>query len=72
MQERAKTLGELLKTRIQPYVDGHKADFRILMKDECARLANHAFGAPILHVIGCAPFYSANKHEPFRMSCLLK
>ena len=31
-----------------------QADFRISAKDEAARLADHAFGAPILHVIGCA------------------
>ncbi len=53
-QDRVKMLSDKLKARLQPYVDGNKADFRISAKDEAARLADHAFGAPILHVIGCA------------------
>ena len=52
-QDRVKMLADKLKARLQPYVDGNKADFRISAKDEAARLADHAFGAPILHVIGC-------------------
>ena len=54
LQDRVKLLATKLKARLQPYVDGDKADFRIAAKDEAARLADHAFGAPILHVIGCA------------------
>ncbi len=54
LQDRVKMLADKLKARLQPYVDGNKADFRISAKDEAARLADHAFGAPILHVIGCA------------------
>ncbi len=50
-----KLLADKLKARLQPYVDGNKADFRITAKEDAARLADHAFGAPILHVIGCAP-----------------
>ena len=54
-QERVERLAEKLVARLQPYVDGDMATFRIDMKDEVARLANHAFGAPILHIVGCAP-----------------
>ena len=47
-----KLLADKLKARLQPYVDGNKADFRITAKEDAARLADYAFGAPILHVIG--------------------
>mmetsp|Transcript_8571 Transcript_8571/g.25692 ORF Transcript_8571/g.25692 Transcript_8571/m.25692 type:complete len:316 (+) Transcript_8571:205-1152(+) len=51
-QERVNMLAEKLKGMLQPYVDGDRAGFRMKMNEEAQRLANHAFGAPLLHVLG--------------------
>jgi X-domain of DnaJ-containing len=53
LQERiAKLVPELIK-KVQLYVDGHKEEFKAWARKEAERLADGAFGEPMLHTIGC-------------------
>lgn len=53
-QEREAALAGFLRARLQPYVDGHKTEFRDKVRSEAHELALLPFGTAMLHAIGCA------------------
>ena len=54
MQEREAHLAELLKAKLQRFVDGDKEGFKEQIKNEADRIAAVPFGIPMLEVIGYA------------------
>ena len=46
-------LAELLKAKLQRFVDGDKEGFKEQIKNEADRIAAVPFGVPMLEVIGC-------------------
>lgn len=52
MQEREAHLADLLKTKLQRFVDGDKAGFKEQIQTEADRIAAIPFGIPMLEVIG--------------------
>ncbi len=52
MQEREAHLAELMKAKLQKFVDGDKEGFRQQIQNEADRIAAVPFGVPMLEVIG--------------------
>jgi len=55
MQEREAHLADLMKAKLQKFVDGDKEGFRQQIQNEADRIAAVPFGVPMLEVIGWAP-----------------
>ena len=55
MQEREAHLAELMKAKLQKFVDGDKEGFRQQIQNEADRIAAVPFGVPMLEVIGYIP-----------------
>ncbi|CAL0314586.1 unnamed protein product [Lupinus luteus] len=51
-KEREEKLAEILKSRLNQYVQGNKEDFIIQAEAEVARLSNAAYGVDMLNTIG--------------------
>lgn len=52
LQEREKHLADLLKTKLQRFVDGDKVGFKEQIQNEADRIAAIPFGVPMLETIG--------------------
>jgi hypothetical protein len=52
MQEREAHLADLMKAKLQKFVDGDKEGFRQQIQNEADRIAAVPFGVPMLEVIG--------------------
>lgn len=59
MQEREAHLAELMKAKLQKFVDGDKEGFRQQIQNEADRIAAVPFGVPMLEVIGYIPMLDA-------------
>lgn len=51
-QEREVHLAELMKAKLQRFVDGDKEGFRQQIQNEADRIAAVPFGVPMLEVVG--------------------
>lgn len=54
-QDRYRKLSNLLKQRLEPAERGDMAAMRAAAEADAERLAAVPFGAPMLHLIACAP-----------------
>ena len=55
MQDRYRKLSNLLKQRLEPAERGDMAAMRAAAEADAERLVVVPFGAPMLHLIACAP-----------------